>query len=332
MPCSIVPSGRGPRSGLARSDRLTVTPTVRRSPVASVARCSSIAEAVDGASVVIEALPERLELKASAYIEVEAAAPADALLVSSTSGLRPTSAPGVARHPERLVVGHPFNPVYLLPLVEVVGGEQTASTAIERAMSFFRALHMEPLHVRVEIDAFIADRLLEAVWREALWLVNDGVATTGEIDDAIRYGFGLRWAQMGLFETYRVAGGEGGMAHFIAQFGETLNWPWTKLMDTPELTPELVAEIGEQSDAQSGHLSIAELEDARDQNLVAILAALAGNEWGAGQVVNRARRRASARPRGARFRGRPVPTRSIASNGPVGKTLSQMWANAAKPR
>ncbi|MGI9611644.1 MAG: 3-hydroxyacyl-CoA dehydrogenase NAD-binding domain-containing protein, partial [Acidimicrobiales bacterium] len=152
------------------------------SPVASVSRCSSIAEAVDGAAVVIEALPERLELKAAAYVEVEAAAPADALLVSSTSGLRPTALQATLNHPERLVVGHPFNPVYLLPLVEVVGGEQTAHAAIERAMSFFRSLYMEPLHVRVEIDAFIADRLLEAVWREALWLVNDGVATTGEID------------------------------------------------------------------------------------------------------------------------------------------------------
>ncbi len=94
---------------------------------------------------------------------------------------------------------------------------------------------MHPLHVRAEIDAHIADRLLEAVWREALWLVNDGIATTEEIDDAIRYGFGLRWAQMGLFETYRIAGGEGGMRHFIGQFGECLTWPWTKLMDVPEL-------------------------------------------------------------------------------------------------
>ena len=127
------------------------------------------------------------------------------------------------------------------------------------------------------------------MWREALWLVNDGVATTAEIDDAIRYGFGLRWAQMGLFETYRVAGGEGGMTHFIAQFGETLSWPWTKLTDTPDLTPDLVARIGAQSDEQSGHLSIAALEDARDDNLVAILAALAANDWGAGQVINRAR-------------------------------------------
>jgi carnitine 3-dehydrogenase len=106
-------------------------------------------------------------------------------------------------------------------MVEVVGGELTSSDAISRAMAVYDAAGMRPLHVRVEIDAFIADRLLEAVWREALWLINDGVATTQEIDDVIRFGFGLRWAQMGLFENYRIAGGESGMAHFISQFGPT---------------------------------------------------------------------------------------------------------------
>ena len=131
--------------------------------------------------------------------------------------------------PDRLVVAHPFNPVYLLPLVEIVGGAKTSRAAISHAMDLFQQLGMHPLHVRTEIPAFIADRFLEAVWREALWLVKDGVATTAEIDDAIRYGFGLRWAQMGLFETYRVAGGEAGMAHFIAQFGPCLKWPWTDL-------------------------------------------------------------------------------------------------------
>ena len=113
-------------------------------------------------------------------------------------------------------------------------------------------LGMHPLRVRKEIDAHIADRLLEAVWREGLWLINDGIATTQEIDDAIRYGFGLRWAQMGMFETYRIAGGEAGMAHFIEQFGPALEWPWTKLMNVPDLTDELINKIASQSDQQSG--------------------------------------------------------------------------------
>ena len=114
---------------------------------------------------------------------------------------------------------------------------------------------MFPLVIRKEIDAHIADRLLEAVWRESLWLVKDGVATTHEIDDAIRMGFGLRWAQMGLFETCRIAGGEAGMKHFMAQFGPCLSWPWTKLMDVPEFEDELVDLIAGQSDSQSGHMN-----------------------------------------------------------------------------
>ena len=145
---------------------------------------------------------------------------------------------------------------------------------------------MFPLHVRKEIDAHIADRFLEAVWREGLWLIKDGIATTQEIDDAIRYGFGLRWAQMGLFETYRIAGGEEGMAHFISQFGPCLQWPWTKLMDVPELTDELIEQIANQSDAQSGHKSIRELERLRDNNLIAILRSLKNENTAAGALIN----------------------------------------------
>lgn len=252
---------------------------------------SSVAEAVADADLIQESVPERLDMKRSVINEIESAASADALIVSSTSGFKPTDLQTDMSHPERLVVGHPFNPVYLLPLVEVVGGAQTSAAAIARAMETYAALGMKPLHVRVEIDAFIADRLLEAVWREALWLVNDGVATTEEIDDAVRYGFGLRWAQMGVFDTYRVAGGEAGMRHFIAQFGEALNWPWTKLTDVPELTDELIDRISDQSDAQSGQYSVRELERIRDDNLAAILLALETNNWGAGEVLGQHRAR-----------------------------------------
>ena len=139
---------------------------------------------------------------------------------------------------------------------------------------------MKPIHVRVEIDAFIGDRLRGGV-EEALWLVNDGVATTQEIDDVMRYGFGLRWAQMGLFETYRIAGG--GFGHFIRQFGPTLPWPW--LMDVPELTDELVDRLESQSDEQSGAHSIRELERIRDRNLAGIMRALEENDWGAGNTL-----------------------------------------------
>ncbi len=253
--------------------------------IGSLEMCDSIDEACAGSQLVVESVPERLELKHRTLVAVDAATDTDAVIASSTSGFRPSVLAEPLAHPERLIVGHPFNPVYLLPLVEVVGGVDTASATVERALGWYRALGMHPLHVRAEIDAHIADRLLEAVWREALWLINDGVATTEEIDDAIRYGFGLRWAQMGLFETYRIAGGVGGMRHFIGQFGEALSWPWTKLMDVPELTDELIDTIATQSDAQSGAHDIRELERIRDRNLVGILHSLETNDWGAGRTI-----------------------------------------------
>ncbi len=167
-----------------------------------------------------------------------------------------------------------FNPVYLLPLIEVVTTEENTAEVIASAKDTLTSVGLYPLHVKKEIDAHIADRFLEAVWREALWLVTDGIANTEEIDNAIRYGFGLRWAQMGLFETYRVAGGEAGMKHFMAQFGPCLSWPWTKLLDVPEFTDELVDLIAGQSDEQSGMHSIRELERIRDNNLVGIMRSL----------------------------------------------------------
>jgi carnitine 3-dehydrogenase len=165
--------------------------------------------------------------------------------------------------PERLVVGHPFNPVYLLPLVEIVAGRKTSAETVARAKSFYQSIGMKPLVVRKEIDAFVGDRLLEAFWREALWLVHDDVATAEEIDDVVRYSFGLRWAQMGTFMVYRIAGGEAGMRHFMSQFGPALRWPWTKLTDVPNFTPALVDKIVAQSDAQAAGHSIRELERLR---------------------------------------------------------------------
>ena len=237
-----------------------------------------LAQACTDADWIQESVPERLEIKHRVLAEIDAAAPASAVIGSSTSGFKPSE---LTAKGARAIVAHPFNPVYLLPLVELVG--EAAQCA--RAAPLLQQLGMYPLHVRKEIDAHIADRFLEAVWREALWLVKDGVATTAEIDEAIRMGFGLRWAQMGLFETYRVAGGEAGMKHFMAQFGPALEWPWTKLMDVPEFTEELVDLIAGQSDAQSGHMSIRELERLRDDNLVGILRALRRTGSGAGGVI-----------------------------------------------
>ena len=261
-------------------------PTDRRGSLACTA---SIGDAVTGAAFVQESVPERIDLKIAVLREIEEAAADETIIGSSTSGLRPTRMQAGMTHPGRLVVGHPFNPVYLLPLVEVVGGEHTSADTIAAAQERYRSLGMHPVRVRVEIDAFIADRLLEAVWREALWLVRDGVATTQEIDDVITHGFGLRWAQMGLFETYRTAGGTGGFRHFIEQFGPALAWPWSRLTDVPEFTDELVDMIVEQSDAHSGAHGVRELERIRDRNLTGILTALEANRWGAGAAIGRHR-------------------------------------------
>ncbi len=231
--------------------------------------------AVASADVIQESAPERLELKRELHAQVSRAARPDALICSSTSGLLPSDFYAEALHPERCLVGHPFNPVYLLPLVEVVGGSQTSTANLARAEAFYRELGMRPLRVRKEVPGFIADRLLEALWREALHLVNDGVATTGEIDDAIRYGAGLRWSFMGTFLTYTLAGGPAGMRHFMQQFGPALKLPWTYL-EAPELTDGLIDAVVEGTRAQQGDLELAALERYRDDCLLAVQAAIAG--------------------------------------------------------
>jgi carnitine 3-dehydrogenase len=262
--------------------RLTLAPLPAEG---SLAVAGSVEDAVAGAALVQESAPERLELKQELLAAADEAAPEDALICSSTSGLRPSALQAGLARPERLVVGHPFNPVYLLPLVEVCAGERTDPRVVERAADVYRAVGMRPLVVRHEIDGFVSDRLLEALWREALWLVNDGVATVSEVDDAIRFGPGLRWALMGSFLTYRIAGGEGGMRHFLAQFGPALQWPWTRLTDVPELTDDLLDRIAAQSDEQAGGRSPRELERMRDDTLVALLQALRASDVGAGQTV-----------------------------------------------
>ncbi len=249
--------------------------------------CLSIADAVQSASWIQESVPETISLKHKVYQSVQEHCSPDAVIASSTSGFKPAKLQENASRPGQILVAHPFNPVYLLPLIELVPSVRNPAELIEKASEILKSLGHFPLHVRSEIDAHIADRFLEAVWREALWLIKDDIATTEEIDNAIRYGFGLRWAQMGLFETYRIAGGEAGMRHFIEQFGPCLKWPWTKLMDVPELTAELIDKIADQSDSQSGKYTIRELERQRDENLVGILRALKARDAGAGALLSR---------------------------------------------
>ncbi|WP_159952525.1 carnitine 3-dehydrogenase [Rhizobium sp. 18065] len=251
--------------------------------------CETLEEAVIGADWIQESVPERLDLKRGVLTRIDAAAKPDALIGSSTSGLLPTDLQRDMKHPERLFVAHPYNPVYLLPLVEIVGGEKTSKDTIKAAMDRLAPIGMKGVHIAREIEAFVGDRLLEALWREALWLIKDDICTVEVLDDVIRYSFGLRWAQMGLFQTYRIAGGEAGMRHFLAQFGPCLQWPWTKFTDVVDLDDALVEKIGQQSDEQANGQSIRELERIRDENLVGILQSLKGGNggegWGAGKLL-----------------------------------------------
>lgn len=242
-------------------------------------------DAVAGVDFVQESAPERLDLKRSILGAASAAAHPSVVFGSSTSGLLPTQIQDGMTHPQRLVVGHPFNPVYMLPLVEICGGDATSQAAKDRAAEVYTAVGMRPLVLDKEIDGFVADRLLEAVWREALWLVNDGIATAEQIDDAIRFGAGLRWSFMGTFLTYRIAGGEAGMRHFMEQFGPSLKWPWTKLMDVPDLDDVLLEKIVAQSDAQANGVGIRDLEALRDDCLVAVIQGLRSVGYGAGAVL-----------------------------------------------
>lgn len=244
--------------------------------------CRDLADAVAGADFIQENVPEREDLKIGVFEQIGEYAPEDVVVASSSSGLLPTRLQSRCRHPQRLVIGHPFAPVYLLPLVEVVGGEDTSAAAIAAACTFYKRIGMRPLHVRKEIEAYIADRLQESVWREALHLINDGVATAAEIDAAITGGPGLRWAFMGTLMAWHLGGGPGGMRHTIEQFGPALKLPWTH-MDAPELTDELKQRIVEGCEAETAGREFAELERRRDVCLVKIQQVLAEHWYAPGE-------------------------------------------------
>ena len=240
--------------------------------------------AVAEADHIQESAPENEDLKRELLARIDAAARPEAIVASSSSGLLPSRIQADCKHPERVVIGHPFNPVYLLPLVEVLGGQGTAPDALDRAEAFYRKLGMRPLRVRHEVPGYISDRLQEALWREALHMVADGTASTGEIDDAIVYGPGLRWALMGPCLTFHLAGGDTGMAHMLEQFGPALKLPWTKL-EAPELTEELSRRMIEGTQAQAGSRGVKELERLRDDCLIAIMQSLRPYDIGAGAVL-----------------------------------------------
>ena len=234
--------------------------------------CAALEEAVAGADFVQENGPERLELKTALYARMDAAAPPGILLASSSSGLMVSAMQSACKHPERVVLGHPFNPPHLIPLVEVAGGVATAPEAVARAMDFYQAIGKRPIHVKREIKGHIANRLQAALWREAFHLVDQGVASVADIDDAIAHGPGLRWALMGPFLNLHLSGGAGGIGHLLDHLGGPIE-SWWQDLGAPTMHADLKAKVAQGvAEALAGR-SEAELAQARDHLLMDLMAA-----------------------------------------------------------
>ena len=231
---------------------------------------SNIEDAVSKADLIQENVPERLELKKKVINQLSQFAPKNCIIASSSSGLLPSELQSNCINPKRFIIAHPFNPVYILPLVEIVKGNKTSKIIINEADKFYKNLHMKTLIVNKELPGFLSDRLQEALWREGLHIINEGYATTKDLDEAITYGPGMRWALMGTFLTFHLAGGELGMRHMLDQFGPALKLPWTKLK-SPNLNKKLKDKIITGTKKQSKNLSINMLSNMRDNFLIDLL-------------------------------------------------------------
>jgi carnitine 3-dehydrogenase len=234
---------------------------------------NDLARACAGADFVQESAPEDLELKRRLLADIDAVTPEHVVISSSTSGYGMTEMQDKCAHPERTVVGHPFNPPYLIPLVEVVGGTQTAADVVEWTGALFRHAGKSVITMDHEVPGFIANRLQEALWREALHMVAAGEATVEQIDLSITDGPGLRWPIHGPMLTFHLAGGQGGMAHMLDHFGPSLQSPWTRLQ-AAELTPELRDAVVDGCEREADGRTIDDLVAERDRGVIAILRAL----------------------------------------------------------
>lgn len=250
--------------------------TLSLSPDADPGRVSffdSPAAACRGADFVQESAPERLEVKRELYPEIEAGAAPETVLASSTSGLLISEIQKGARHPGRFVLGHPFNPPHLIPLVEVLGGRESDPAAVDWAVEFYKSLGKAPIRIAREVPGHVANRLQAAMWREAVHLVAEGIASAEDVDTAISQGPGLRWALMGPHRTFHLAGGPGGMANFLEHLGPATESWWADL-GNPQLTPEVKQALLDSVEAENAGRSVAELAAERDRRLLILLAAL----------------------------------------------------------
>jgi carnitine 3-dehydrogenase len=230
----------------------------------------TLEEALAGTDFVQESSPEVLDRKVALLAEIDRLTEPSVVIASSTSGLLMTDMAVEAVTPSRLLVGHPFNPPYLIPLVEVVGGVKTDPEVVDWAHDFYTIAGKTSLKMDHEVSGFVGNRLQEALWREALHMVESGQATVQQIDDSIAHGPGLRWAIMGPMLTFHLAGGQGGMGHMLDHFGPALLEPWTRL-EAPELTPQLRDRVVAGVEEEAAGRTVTELEQKRDAFLVDLL-------------------------------------------------------------
>ena len=224
-------------------------------------------KSLEGSHFVQESAPEKLDLKQDLYYEMGEILPKNIIISSSTSGFMMSDIQKKCNSPERTIIGHPFNPVYLLPAVEIVPGKKTSKKFLNQAKKFYQSISMNPIMVKKELPGYLSDRLQEALWREGLHIINEGYATTEDLDRAIEDGPGLRWSLMGTFLTFHLAGGKAGMKHMLEQFGPALKLPWTKLK-APKLSKKLSERLISGTKKQAKGKSINQLSNIRDEYLV----------------------------------------------------------------
>ena len=227
----------------------------------------SLKDAVENVDLIQENAPENETLKKNLIEEISEYSKTNSIIASSSSGLLPSKIQSKCKNPKRLIIAHPFNPVYLLPLVELVAGKKTDKKFINKANIFYSNIGMKTLILKKELPGYLSDRLQESMWRESLHIINEGYATTQDLDDAIIYGPGLRWSLMGTFLTFHLAGGKMGMAHMLEQFGPALKLPWTKLK-APKLNQKLRKRIIDGTKVQAKNRSIENLSNLRDNFLI----------------------------------------------------------------
>ena len=231
---------------------------------------TSLIEALKDADFIQECATENYKLKIKLMSDIGKYSKPNSIISSSSSGLLPSIIFSKCKNPNRGIIGHPFNPVYMLPAVEIVPGKKTSKKILKKANDFYKSISMNPINVKKELPGYLSDRLQEALWREGLHIINEGYATTKDLDRAIEDGPGLRWSLMGTFLTFHLAGGKSGMKHMLEQFGPALKLPWTKLK-APTLSNKLIKKLVDGTKKQSKGKSVEKISNIRDNYLLDLL-------------------------------------------------------------